>query len=119
MSYIFFFIVKYDIITNRGRDFIIKVTYKLKDIDCAACGLKLEDKLSKIDGIYEAAFSFMIMKLTISYEETMINEEEIEENIHKALSGVRIIAKNNIPFDDTYEESNIFKKIPLFSKRKK
>lgn len=96
-----------------------KITYKLTGIDCAACGLKIEDRLNKTDGIYEANFSFMLMKLMLSYEETMINEEEIEEHIHKSLSGVKITAKNNQPFTDTYEEPSLFKKIPFFQRIKK
>lgn len=60
----------------------------------------------------------MLMKLMLSYEETMINEEEIEEHIHKSLSGVRITAKNNQPFTDTYEEPSLFKKIPFFQRIK-
>lgn len=96
-----------------------KITYKLSGIDCAACGLKMEDALNKRDGIYEASFNFMFMKLNLSYEETMINDEEIEECIHKSLSGVRITAKNNQPFTDTYEEPGVFKKIQFFPRRKK
>jgi cation transport ATPase len=96
-----------------------KITYKLTGIDCAACGLKVEDYLTKKDGIYEANFNFMFMKLIVSYEETMINEEEIEEHIHKSLSGVRITVKNNQPFIDTYEEPGVFKKIQFFPRRKK
>lgn len=96
-----------------------KIIYKLTGIDCAACGLKMEDKLNKQDGIYEANFNFMFMKLNISYEETMINETEIEECIHKSLNGVRITSKNNQSFIDTYEEPGVFKKIQFFPRRKK
>ena len=96
-----------------------KITYKLSGIDCATCGLKMEDALNKRDGIYEANFNFMFMKLNLSYEETMINESEIEECIHKSLSGVRITSKNNQPFIDTYEEPGVFKKIQFFPRRKK
>ena len=96
-----------------------KITYKLSGIDCAACGLKMEAALNKRDGIYEANFNFMFMKLIVSYEETMIKESEIEECIHKSLSGVRITSNNNQPFIDTYEEPGVFKKIQLFPRRKK
>lgn len=95
-----------------------KLTYKLKGIDCAACGLKIEDRLNRTDGIYEASFNFMLMKLMLSYEESMINEEEIEEHIHKSLSGVIITAKNNQPFTDTYEAPSLFKKISFFQRKK-
>jgi cation transport ATPase len=96
-----------------------KLTYKLKGIDCADCGLKVEERLNRTNGIYEANFNFILMKLMLSYEESIINEEEIEEHIHKSLSGVRIIAKNNVPFYDTYEEPNIIKQILFGRKNKK
>lgn len=96
-----------------------KNIYKLTGIDCAACALKVEDALNKRDGIYEATLNFILMKLNVSYEESMINDEEIEECIHRSLSGVRITNKNNQPFNDTYEEPGMFKKIQFFPRRKK
>ena len=93
--------------------------YKLSGIDCANCAQKIEDKLNRTDGVYEASLSFVIQKLFVTYEETIINDEEIEECIHKSLSGVRIIAKNNQPFEDTYEEPEKgFKKI-MFPRNRK
>ncbi len=89
-----------------------KNTYKLSNIDCANCAQKIEDKLNRTDGIYEASLSFVIQKLFVTYEETMISDEEIEECIHKSLGGVRIVKKNDKPFEDTYEEPERgFKKI--------
>ncbi len=96
-----------------------KNIYKLSGIDCAACGTKVEDYLNKQDGIYEASYNFMFEKLNVSYEETMINDEEIESCIHRSLTGVRIVSKNNQPFNDTYEEPGVFKKIQFFPRRKK
>lgn len=95
-----------------------KTTYKLSGIDCASCALKIEESLNKTDGIYESNLNFLLMKLMVSYEETMINEEEIELLIHKSLSGVRIVSKNNQLFTDTYEEPGIFKRI-IFKPRSK
>ena len=96
-----------------------KNIYKLSGIDCANCAQKIEDKLTKTDGVYEASLSFVIQKLFVTYEETMINDEEIEECIHKSLSGVRIVSKNNQPFEDTYEEPERgFKKI-MFPRNRK
>ena len=89
-----------------------KNIYRLDGIDCANCGQKMEDKLTNTDGISNASFVFMLQKLYITYEESIINDEEIEECIHKSLSGVKIVEKNNHPFEDTYEEPERgFKKI--------
>lgn len=95
-----------------------KVTYKLDNIDCAACSLKIENMLSSLDGIISANMNFMTMKLFVTYNEILISEEEIENNIHKSLSGVKITHKNNKEFIDTYKEENVFKKI-LFKKKEK
>ena len=96
-----------------------KNIYKLSGIDCANCAQKIEDKLNRTDGVYEASLSFVIQKLFVTYEETMINDEEIEECIHKSLSGVRIVSKNNQPFEDTYEEPEKGVKKIMFPRNRK
>ena len=97
-----------------------KNVYRLTNIDCAACALKIEDKLNKTLGVENASLNFMLMKLFVSFDEKELTDEQIEEIIHKSLSGVRIVEKNNERFDDTYvdEENNVFKRI-LFNRRKK
>ena len=94
-----------------------KNIYKLKNIDCAACALKLEDKLSKLNGVTSSNVNYMFLKLIVTLDETIVSDEQIEECIHKSLSGVRIVEKNGEEFIDTYEEVGIFKKI-LFRGRK-
>ena len=97
-----------------------KNTYKLANIDCASCALKIEDGINRLDGIESCTMNFMFMKLIVNFDETQITDEEIETCIHKSLSGVKIIEKNNLPFDDTYveEETNVFKRI-LLNRRKR
>ena len=97
-----------------------KNVYRLANIDCASCALKIEDKLNKTLGVENVSLNFMLMKLFVTFDEKELSDEKIEELIHKALSGVRIVEKNNQRFEDTYveEETNIFKRI-LFDRRKK
>ena len=56
----------------------------------------------------------------LNFDETQITDEEIETCIHKSLSGVKILEKNNQIFNDTYieEDNNIFKRI-LLNRRKR
>ena len=61
----------------------------------------------------------MLMKFFVNFDEDKITDEEIELGIHKSLSGVRIIGKNNEVFEDTYQEEKIFKKIPFFGRKRK
>jgi Cu+-exporting ATPase len=97
-----------------------KNTYKLENVDCAACGLKIEDKLNKMLGVENASLNFMLLKLYVTFDENELTDEQIEEAIHKGLSGVRITEKNNQKFEDTYveEDKNIFKRILLNRGRK-
>ena len=95
-----------------------KNTYKLDGIDCASCALKIEDGVNKLDGVESSNMNFMFMKFNVTFNEEVVTEETIETTIHKSLSGVRIIEKNNQYFEDTYSEPGVFKKI-LFRPRNK
>lgn len=92
--------------------------YKLENVDCAACGNKLEDYINKLDGVHSSNFNFMLLRFIVNFDENIINDEEIETNIHKSLRGVEIIQKNNKEFIDTYQGEGVFKKI-LFKGRKR
>ena len=95
-----------------------KNIYKLRNIDCAACALKIEDGLNKLNGVTSSSLNYILLKLFVTYDETKVSDEEIETCIHKSLSGVKIVEKNDTEYIDTYEEINVFKKI-LFRGRKK
>ena len=97
-----------------------KNVYKLANIDCAACALKIEDKLNDTLGVENASLNFMLLKLYVTFDENELTDNEIEELIHKSLSGVKIIEKNNQKFEDTYveEPKPIFGRF-LLNRRKK
>ena len=101
-------------------DIMKKNIYKLSNIDCASCALKIEDGINRLDGIQSCTMNFMFMKLIVNFDENQITDAEIETCIHKSLSGVKIIEKNNQTFNDTYieEDNNIFKRI-LLNRRKR
>lgn len=46
----------------------MKKTYKI-EVDCAVCATKMEDQANKIDGVREAAVSFMTQKMKVEFEE--------------------------------------------------
>ena len=92
--------------------------YKIAGVDCAACGLKIEDGLNKLDGVSESNYNFMFQKLSVTFDEEIVTDETIETTIHKSLSGITITEKNNQFFEDTYSEPGVFKKI-LFRPRNK
>ena len=44
---------------------MMKKTFALEDLDCAHCAAKMEDAISKLDGVQHAAVSFLAQKMTI------------------------------------------------------
>ena len=92
--------------------------YKITGVDCAACGLKIEDGVNKLEGVNESNFNFMFQKFSVTFDEEIVTEETIETTMHKSLSGITITEKNNQYFEDTYSEPGVFKKI-LFRPRNK
>ena len=49
--------------------------YKLNEIDCANCAMKLEKKIAKIKGVSQASINFMAQKLTVE----VIDERVLDE----------------------------------------
>lgn len=90
--------------------------YKLDNVDCANCALKLENSLNKLDGIVNSSMNYMLLKLRVSFEENVISEEEIENTIYKSLSDVIIVSKNNLPYENKNNDG--FKRRLLFGRRK-
>lgn len=52
----------------------MKKAFKMKDLDCANCAAKIEDAISKINGVQKATVSFMTQKLTLEAEDSRFNE---------------------------------------------
>ena len=45
----------------------MKRVFSIKNIDCANCAAKIEDKINKINGVEEAVLNFMMEKLTVKF----------------------------------------------------
>ena len=43
----------------------MKKTFRLEELDCANCAAKMENGIKKLDGVQDAAVSFMTQRLTI------------------------------------------------------
>lgn len=56
----------------------MKKVYKIKNLDCANCALKLENKLKKVEGVIDCKVSFIFQKITLEY-----NKEDVLEDIKK------------------------------------
>ena len=47
----------------------MKKKFKMQDLDCANCAMKMETAIRKIDGVNDATVSFMTQKLTIDADD--------------------------------------------------
>ncbi len=56
-------------------------TFNLKNLDCANCAAKMENKIKKIDGVTNASVSFMTQKMNIEADDQ--NFDEIMKQVRK------------------------------------
>ena len=63
----------------------MKKKYKLNEIDCANCAMKLEEAVKAVDGVTSAKVNYMMQKLTFEAEEGQIEQVEkaVLEVCHK------------------------------------
>lgn len=63
----------------------MKKKFKLTDLDCANCAAKMENAIKKIDGVHDAAVSFMMQKMTIDADDARFDEimKEVVEVCNK------------------------------------
>ncbi len=59
----------------------MKRTFILEDLDCAHCAQKIEDKVSKFDGVSNCKVTFLTQKLVYDVEDD--KDAEVEEKMRK------------------------------------
>lgn len=64
----------------------MKKMYRI-EVDCANCALKMEEAAKKVDGVKEAAVSFMTQKMKVVFEEGF-EEKAVMEAVVKACKKV-------------------------------
>jgi len=60
-----------------------RITIPILGMHCASCAQKIESTLKKLDGIIKANVNFATEKATIEFDETLINENEINNAIEQ------------------------------------
>lgn len=53
---------------------MMKKIIKLEGLCCANCAAKIEEGVKKIDGVKEAALSFMTQRLTLEVEDAKVDD---------------------------------------------
>lgn len=52
----------------------MKKVFKVCDLDCANCAMKMERKINEIDGVNFASVSFMMQRITLDFDESKKDE---------------------------------------------
>ena len=48
---------------------IVKKVFEMEDLDCANCARKIEEAVSKLEGVQSCMVTFMTQKMTVEFEE--------------------------------------------------
>ena len=51
----------------------MKKVFKLDEVDCANCALKMENAVKKLDGVKNASVSFMTQKFTLEADDAVFD----------------------------------------------
>ncbi len=71
----------------------MKKLFKLEELDCANCAAKIQDEVSKIDGVNEVSISFMTQSMFLDCEDDKLDEilKKAEKTGREHEKGFRII----------------------------
>ena len=60
----------------------MRKSFKLDEIDCANCALKLEDAIKRVEGVTDAKVNFLTQKLTL----TTADEADFDEVLERVVA---------------------------------
>lgn len=52
----------------------MKKTFKLDEVDCANCALKMQEAVKAIDGVTSASVNFMTQKFTLEADDAIFDD---------------------------------------------
>ena len=62
---------------------MIKKTFKIPDMTCSNCAMKLEGLEDVLDGVREINASYHKLQMTVEYDESKLTEEQIITAVKK------------------------------------
>ena len=62
---------------------MIKKTFKVPDMSCSNCAMKLESLEDTLDGVKEVSASYHRLEMMIVYDETKLTDEQIIAAVKK------------------------------------
>ncbi len=70
---------------------MIKEEYIIEGMSCAACSATVEKVTRKLDGVEESSVNLTTNKMTITYDDTKVDKDSIEDKVIKAGYGIKRI----------------------------
>lgn len=58
---------------------MVKKTFKIPDMTCANCAMKIESLEDELDGVKRVNASYRALRAAVEYDETKVSEEQIIE----------------------------------------
>jgi copper chaperone CopZ len=62
---------------------MIKKTFRVPDMSCTNCAMKLESLEDTLDGVKEINASYHKLQMTVEYDETKLSDEQIIAAVKK------------------------------------
>jgi copper chaperone CopZ len=62
---------------------MFKKTFKVPDMSCTNCAMKLESLEDSLDGVKEINASYHKLQMTVEYDETKLTDEQIIAAVRK------------------------------------
>lgn len=62
---------------------MIKKTFKIPDMSCTNCAMKIESLEDDLDGVKEVNASYHKLEMVIEYDETKLNDDQIINAVKK------------------------------------
>jgi copper chaperone CopZ len=62
---------------------MIKKTFKVPDMSCSNCAMKLESLEDTLDGVKEVSASYHRLEMVVVYDETRLTDEQIVAAVKK------------------------------------
>ena len=63
-----------NILKNKGRYIIMKKSFEMENLDCANCAAKMEQKISKIEGVNSVSVNFFAQKIVLDADDGMFDD---------------------------------------------
>ena len=63
---------------------VLKKTFNITGMTCASCASAVERRVSRLDGVNSANVNLPLEKLTVEFDENILNANEIKDAVSKA-----------------------------------